>query len=59
MNKRRLEILFEDKHLIIVNKSGNMPTIKSDIYKDNLYSEVYEYLHKKNQKIFLRRNQST
>lgn len=53
MNKRRLEILFEDKHLIIVNKSGNMPTIKSDIYKDNLYSEVYEYLHKKNQKIFV------
>lgn len=53
MKKRRLEILYEDKHLIIVNKNGNMPTIKSDNYKDNLYSEVYEYLHKKNQRIFV------
>ncbi len=53
MKKRNLKILYEDKHLIIVNKNGNMPTIKSENYKDNLYSEVYEYLHKKNQRIFV------
>ena len=53
MKKRKLDILYEDKHLIIVNKNGNMPTIKSDNYKDNLYSEVFDYLHKKNQKVFV------
>lgn len=53
MKKRKLDILYEDKHLIIVNKSGNMPTIKCDNYKDSLYSEVFDYLHKKNQKVFV------
>lgn len=53
MKKRKLDILYEDKHLIIVNKNGNMPTIKCDNYKDNLYSEVFDYLHKKNQKVFV------
>ena len=48
MKKRKLDILYEDKHLIILNKNGNMPTIKCDNYKDNLYSEVFDYLHKKN-----------
>ena len=47
MKKRKLDILYEDKHLIIVNKNGNMPTIKCDNYKDNLYSEVFDYLNKK------------
>lgn len=53
MKKDRLDIIYEDKHLIIVNKKGNIPTIKSDKYKDNLYSKVYEYLHKKNHKVFV------
>ena len=53
MKKRKLDILYEDKHLIILNKNGNMPTIKCDNYKDNLYSEVFDYLHKKNQKVFV------
>lgn len=53
MKKRKLDILYEDKHLIIVNKNGNMPTIKCDNYKDSLYSEVFDYLHKKNQKVFV------
>ena len=53
MKKKKLDILYEDKHLIIVNKNGNMPTNKSDNYKDNLYSEVFDYLHKKNQKVFV------
>ena len=51
--KGKLEILFEDKHLLIVNKKGGLPTIKSDNYKDNLYSQVFDYLHKKNQRVFV------
>lgn len=53
MKRERLDIIYEDKHLIIVNKKGNIPTIKSDKYKDNLYSQVYDYLHKKNHKVFV------
>ena len=51
--KGKLDILFEDKHLLIVNKKGGLPTIKSDNYKDNLYSQVFDYLHKKNQRVFV------
>lgn len=51
--KDKLKILFEDKHLLIVYKKSGMPTIKSDNYKNNLYSEVYDYLHKKNQRVFV------
>lgn len=53
MKKDRLDIIYEDKYIIIVNKKGNIPTIKSDKYKENLYSKVYDYLHKKNHKIFV------
>ncbi len=49
----KLKILFEDKYLIIVYKKCGIPTIKSDNYKDNLYSQVYNYLHKKNQRVFV------
>ena len=51
--KDKLKILFEDKHLLIVYKKSGIPTIKSDNYKNNLYSEVYDYLHKKNQRVFV------
>ena len=53
MKKEKLKILYEDKHLLIVYKKSGIPTIKSDNYKDNLYSEVWDYLHKKNQKLFV------
>ena len=54
MKKReKLKILFEDKHLLIIYKKSGIPTIKSDNYRNNLYSEVYDYLHKKNQKVFV------
>jgi len=53
MKKKKLDILYEDKHLIVVYKKSGLPTIKSDNYKYNLYSEVFDYLHKKNQKIFV------
>ena len=52
-NKKKLDILFEDKNIIVINKKGGLPTIKSDNYKDNLYSQVFEYLHKKNQRVFV------
>ena len=51
--KEKLKILFEDKNLIIVYKKSGLPTIKSEKYHSNLYSEVYDYLHKKNQKVFI------
>lgn len=53
MKKEKLDIIFEDKNIIIINKKGNIPTIKSDKYKENLYSKVYDYLHKKNQRVFV------
>ena len=51
--QERLKILFEDKHLIVVYKKCGIPTIRSDNYKNNLYSDVYDYLHKKNQRVFV------
>ena len=50
---KKLKILFEDKNLLIVYKDGNMPTINSEKYSKSLYNEVYDYLHKKNQKVFV------
>ncbi len=53
MQKNKLRILYEDKCLLVVYKDYNIPTIKSEKYKNNLYSEVYDYLHKKNQRVFV------
>ena len=53
MKKNRLNIVYEDKHLLIVNKPGNLLTINTSKNEKNLYSEVYDYLHKKNQKVFI------
>ncbi len=49
----KLKIYYEDKCLLVVYKDYNLPTIKSAKYKNNLYSDVYDYLHKKNQKVFV------
>ncbi len=51
--KEKLNILYEDKHLIVVYKKSGLPTINSDKYGISLYSKVYDYLHKKNQKVFI------
>lgn len=51
--KKKLNILFEDKNILVVNKPSGLPTIKSDKYRNNLYSEVFDYLHKKNQRVFI------
>lgn len=52
-NNQKLSIYFEDKHLLIVYKDGGLSTIENDKYKDSLYSKVYDYLHKKNQRVFI------
>ena len=50
---KKLKILFEDKNILIVYKDGNVPTINSEKYSHSLYNEVYDYLHKKNQRVFV------
>lgn len=53
MKKNRLNIIYEDKHLLLVNKPSNLLTINTSKNEKNLYSEVFDYLHKKNQKVFI------
>ena len=51
---KKLDVVYEDKSLLVVNKPAKVLTIATN--KDNehnLYSEVYDYLHKKNQKVFI------
>lgn len=53
---KKLNILYEDKHLIIVYKRHGLLTISRDNHNDlNLYDEVKEYEKKKNprNKIFI------
>ncbi len=46
-----LDILYEDKYLIAINKKANQLTIARDDEKsNNLYHEVSDYLKKKNKK---------
>lgn len=50
-SKKKLEILYEDKFLIIVNKPSNLLTISTEKEKERtLYNYIYEYLKKKNKK---------
>ena len=54
--KEKLDILFEDKSLIIINKPSNLLTIGTLKEKDNtLYRKVSEYVKKqhKSNKIFI------
>ena len=53
MRNNKLNIVYEDKHLLLINKPSNMLTINTSKNERNLYSEVYNYLHKKNQKVFI------
>ena len=51
---KKLNIVYEDKHLIVINKPSKVLTIGTNKDKNNnLYREVYDYLHKKNQKVFI------
>ena len=50
---KKLEILYEDKYIIVVNKPANLLTISTEKEKDRtLFHYVYEYL-KKNNKVFI------
>lgn len=53
--KKKLDILYEDKYLIAVNKKENLLTISDGKNSNNLYSEVSDYLKKqnKNNKVFI------
>ena len=55
-NKKKLEILYEDKYLLIVNKPSNLLTISTEKEKERtLFHYVYDYLKKKNKnnKVFI------
>lgn len=56
MPKKKLDILYEDKYLIIINKPSGILTISRDNRNDkNLYDEVKAYIKKQNlkNKIFI------
>ena len=53
---KKLNILYEDKYVIVINKPHNLLTVATDKEKDKtLYSYVYDYLKKKNKnnKVFI------
>ena len=51
MCMKKLDIIYEDKELIVVNKSAKKLTIATNKGELNtLYHEVYEYVHKKNKR---------
>ncbi len=51
---KKLDIIYEDKNLLAVNKPHNLLTISTNKEKEKtLYHEVLTYVKKKNQKIFI------
>lgn len=49
MKTKKMDIIYEDKELLVVNKPANLLTIGTDKEKfKTLYHEAYEYVHKKN-----------
>ena len=51
MCMKKLDIIYEDKELIVVNKPAKKLTIATNKEELNtLYHEVYEYVHKKNKR---------
>ena len=51
---KKLDIIYEDKELLVVNKPSKLLTIADNKERiKTLYHEVREYLHKKNQKVFI------
>jgi len=56
MKKERLNIIYEDKELLVVDKKSGLLTISTDNEKEKtLYHQVYTYLKKKNKnnKVFI------
>ncbi|MBE6158285.1 MAG: RNA pseudouridine synthase [Firmicutes bacterium] len=51
---KKLNIIYEDKELLVIDKPSGQLTIGTDKDKFNsLYHEVREYIRKKNQKVFI------
>ena len=50
---KKLKILYEDKDLLVVRKDDKVLTVSDGKNYNTLYSEIYDYLHKKKQKIFV------
>lgn len=54
MKKNKLDIIFEDKNIIVINKPSHLLTISTANEKENtLYHKVYLYCKKKNQKVYI------
>jgi len=56
MKSKKMDILYEDKYLIVINKPSNLLTISTEKEKENtLYHKVFDYLKKKNKnnKVFI------
>ena len=51
---KKLDIIYEDKEILVVNKPAKLLTVATDKKEmRTLYHEVREYLNKKNQKVFV------
>lgn len=50
---KKLDIYYEDKSILVINKPSKLLTISTQKNNNSLYNEVYDYLHKKNQKCFI------
>lgn len=56
MKKEKLDIIYEDKYIIVVNKKNGILTIANNKeFEKTLYNEVYTYLKQKhkNNKVFI------
>lgn len=52
--RNRLKILYEDKHLLVVDKPSKLLTVATEKEKNKtLYHQVFAYLKAKNQKVFI------
>jgi len=51
---KKLDIIYEDKEILVVNKPAKLLTVATTKEKERtLYHEAREYLHKKNQLVFI------
>ena len=41
---QNINILYEDNHLLVVNKPANMPVCKDSSYDEDLLSKLKEYI---------------
>lgn len=54
MTNKRLDIIYENRQILVVNKPNNLLTISTLNEKENtLYHQVYMYLKRKNQKTYI------